>query len=163
LEPGGKLANRATGGKPGSTPAANVLVKGRAGQALGFTGDDPANFPGVAGSLERWQPFTVAFWLQLPRAYREAIVFPRSAGTDTGFNGTELTVEDGKLQLAQVRFWPGNAIAARTRAPLPVKKWVHVAVSSAGTSKASGLRIYLDGKPAEVEVVRDNLFKDMQA
>src|SRR5262249_10174585 len=113
--------------------------------------------------LERWQPFTVAFWLHLSRTHQEAIVFHRSSGTDTGFNGTELTIEGGKLQFAQVRFWPGNAIVVRTRAALPVKKWLHVAVASAGTSKAAGLRIYLDGRPAEVEVVRDNLFKDMQA
>jgi hypothetical protein len=163
LEPGGRLANRADAKKPGSTSTANVFVKGRSGQALRFTGDDPANFPGVAGDLERWRPFTVAFWLHLPITYQEAIVFHRSSGTDTGFNGTELTIDAGKLQFAQVRFWPGNAIIIRTRAVLPLKKWLHVAVSSAGTSKAAGLRIYLDGQPAEVEVVRDNLFKDLQA
>jgi hypothetical protein len=164
LEPGNRLANRASKALPGSTAPANTLVPGPSGgKALRFTGDDPANFPGVAGNLDRHQPFTVAFQLHLPRKYSEAIVFHRTAGTDTGFHGTELKIENGRLFFALVRFWPGNAIAIRTKAELPVKQWLHVAVRHDATCRASGLRIYLDGKPADTEIVRDNLTKDTQA
>jgi hypothetical protein len=163
VEPGNRLANRANKALLGSTAPANTLVPGQGGaKALRFTGDDPANFPGVAGSLDRHQPFTVAFRLHLPRKFPEAIVFHRTAGTDTGFHGTELKIENGRLLFALVRFWPGDAIAVRTKAELPVKQWLHVTVRHDATSKAAGLHIYLDGKPAETEVVRDNLTKDTQ-
>lgn len=161
--PGNQLSNAADAKRPGSTSSANKIEAGRLGKALRFTGDDPASFPGVLGSVERWQPFTVSFWLRLPAIQPKAVIFQRMSGTDTGFHGTELTLQDGRLMLARIRFWPGNAIAVRTRERLPSKEWVHVAVSCDGSSKAAGLTIYLDGKQVASEVVRDNLTRDLQA
>ena len=147
---------------PASTSGANTLVAGKVGQALRFTGDDAANFPAPA-SLDRGQPFTVAFWLWMPEVMKQGLVFHRQAGTDTGFHGTELSFDEGRLFFALIRFWPGNAAAVRTRAALPAKQWVHVAVSYDASGQAGGLRISLDGKPVEVEIVRDNLTKNVEA
>jgi hypothetical protein len=163
LETGNRLANLANPAQPGSTSPSNTLVPGRTGKALRFTGDDPANFPSVLGNLERWQPWTAAFWVHLPKSYPQAIVFHRMSGTDTGFHGTELKVQDGRLRIALVRFWPGNAVAIRTKEILPIKRWLHIGVTYDGSSKARGLRIYLDGKLADTEVVRDKLTRDLQA
>jgi hypothetical protein len=162
LETNNQLANLAGDKAPGSTAPANALVPGRLGQALRFTGDDPVNFP-APGAVDRTTPFTASFWLRTPAVLKQGIVFHRQAGTDTGFHGTELSFDDGRLFFALVRFWPGNAIAVRTRAVLPAQEWVHVAVSYDGSGRAAGLRVHLDGRPAEVDVVRDRLTKDLQA
>jgi hypothetical protein len=156
-----QLANLAGDKAPGSTAPANGVVPGKLGRALRFTGDDPANFP-APGAIDRATPFTASFWLQTPEVMKQGIVFHREAGTDTGFHGVELTFDDGRLQFALVRFWPGNALAVRTRSALPAKEWVHIAVSYDGSGGAAGMRLYLDGRPAEVEVVRDRLTKDVQ-
>src|SRR5262249_21509108 len=37
----------------------------------------------------------------------------------------------------------------------------HVTATYDGSSRASGVRLYIDGRPAEVEVVRDGLRKDI--
>lgn len=158
-----RLENLADAKTPGVTAPANTLSPGRFGQALRFTGDDPAYFPKVAGSLERTHPFTVAFWLQTPQAPKQGVVFHRQGGHDTGFHGTELAFDDGRLCFAMVRFWPGNAMAVRTEDVLPVREWVHVAVSYDASGTAAGLRIYLNGRPAAVKVVRDSLFKNLEA
>jgi mono/diheme cytochrome c family protein len=157
-----QLPNVADPANPGSTSPANAFVPGKVGKALRFTGDDPAHFPKVAGSLDRPQPFAVSFWLQTPEVMKQGIVFHRQAGTDTGFHGTELSFDDGRLFFALTRFWPGNALAVRTRTPLPAKEWVHVAVSHDASGKAAGLNVYLNGKRADTEVVRDNLTKDTE-
>jgi hypothetical protein len=157
------LANLAGPKAPaGSTSAANTLVSGKLGRALRFTGDDSADFPAPA-SLDRAQPVSVSFWLQTPEVMRQGIVFHRQAGTDTGFHGMELSFDEGRLFFALIRFWPGNAIAVRTKAALPAKEWVHVAVSYDASGRAAGLRISVNGKPAAVEVVRDRLTKDVEA
>lgn len=161
IEPGGKLANLADPARPGQTSAANTLVPGKAGQALRFTGDDAANFP-VPASLDRAHPFTVAFWLKVPALMREGIVFHRQAGTDTGFHGVELAFAEGRLRFALVRFWPGNAIAVRTRAVVAADTWVHVAATYDASGRAAGMHLYLDGRPAEVEVLRDHLTKNTE-
>jgi hypothetical protein len=158
-----QLDNQVDPKSAGSTSPANTFVPGKVGQALRFTGDDAATLPKGAGSFDRGQPFTVAFWLQTPEVLRQGIVCHRESGTDTGFHGAELSFDDGRLCLALIRFWPGNALAVRTRTPLPAKEWIHVAVSSDASGRASGLRIYFNGRPAEVAVVRDHLTKNTEA
>jgi hypothetical protein len=156
------LENRADPSHPGSTAPGNRFVPGKAGPALRFTGDDPVTFPHLLGDGERCQPYTVTFGLWTPAVMKEGVVFHRQSGTDTGFHGAELKFDEGRLAFALVRFWPGNAAAVRTRAALPAREWVQVAVSYDGSGKASGMQIYLNGAAAELEVVRDNLTKDLQ-
>jgi mono/diheme cytochrome c family protein len=163
LEAGNRLENRADPKNPGNTAPANALVPGKVGLALRFSGDDPANFPKVARSLDRPHPFAFAFWLQTPRVLKEGIIFHRQSGTDTGFHGTELSFNDGRLLFALVRFWPGNAAAVRTKAALPAREWVHVTVTYDASGPAAGLGIYLNGLPAEAEIVRDGLTKNTEA
>jgi hypothetical protein len=158
-----RLENRADPKKPGTTPTANTFVAGKFGKALRFTGDDAADFPGLLASLDRMHPWTLSFWLQTPGVMKEGIIFHRQSGTDTGFHGAELSFDDGRLFFALVRFWPGNALAVRTRAVFPAGEWVHVVASYDAGGKAAGLRLHLNGKPAETEVLRDTLTKDLQA
>lgn len=157
-----QLKNLADEKNPGDTSPSNALAPGKFGLALRFTGDDAARFPKAPASLERTHPFAVAFWLQTPELLKEGVVFHRQSGHDTGFHGTELAFDEGRLCLALVRFWPGNAMAVRTRETLPLKEWVHVAVTYDSSGVAAGMRIYLNGQPALVDVVRDNLFKNTE-
>ena len=158
---GKTLENAADPKTPGTAPEANALVDGHEGRALVFTGDDPAEFPAGPARVERASPFTVAFWLKVPDPNGPAVVFHRSAGTDTGFNGAELTLDGGRLRFALVRFWPGNALAVRAAEPFPANSWAHVAVTYDGSSRAGGVGLYVDGVRAGVEVVRDRLTKNV--
>jgi hypothetical protein len=159
----GKLENLASNKNPGTISAANAVVPGKLGKALRFTGDDAATFVSDLKIIERWQPFTVAFWLQVPEPMKEGMVFHSSAGTDTGFHGLECTFDEGRLFLGLIRFWPGNAIAIRTRQALPARQWVHVSASYDGSGQASGLRIHVNGTPAATEILRDRLYKNLEA
>lgn len=160
---GNRLSNLADAKTPGNSAPANVLVPGRFGQALRFTGDDPANFPNALGAVERWQPFTASFWLQMPVVAKEGIVFHRQSGTDTGFHGAELAIDDGRLRFALVRFWPGNAAAIQTKKPIPIQEWIHVAAAYDGSSSAAGMRLFINGQPAACDILRDGLGKDLQS
>src|SRR5690606_5462990 len=44
---------------------------------------------------------------------------------------------------------------------LPVDQWVHVTVTNDGSSRASGLGLFVDGQPMDVEIVRDGLTKQI--
>jgi len=57
--------------------------------------------------------------------------------------------------------WPGNSLKVRARVALPTNEWVHVAFTYDGSSRAAGLRIFLNGAPAKAEVIRDKLRKDI--
>jgi hypothetical protein len=133
---------------------------GRLGQAVGFSGENSVTFPGVA-DFKRTDAFSLTFWLRAPEALPEVIVLHhQQAGSDAGYHGYQFVLEDGRGAFALAHFWPGNAIKVQTRDPLPLNQWVHVALTYDGSSRAAGVRLYLDGRPAATEVVRDRLTKD---
>ncbi|MEO5714382.1 MAG: DUF1553 domain-containing protein [Luteolibacter sp.] len=154
-----QFANTVEGGKPAGNDPKNVLVPGHRGQALSFTGDDPLNL-GNVGVTNQEDPVSMAFWLKPGASAKRQVVFHNSAGSDPGYNGFELLLEDGDLRWMVSREWPGNCAAVRTLKPLPPGEWTHVTVTYDGSGRAAGLKIFLNGQPLAVETVRDHLVKN---
>ncbi|MEQ1851319.1 MAG: DUF1553 domain-containing protein, partial [Chthoniobacteraceae bacterium] len=145
---------------PATLKGENKLVPGRNGSAVEFTGDDPVDL--AFGNFKRHEPFTVALWLRTPDVKDRAVVFHRSkAWTDAASRGYELLIEEGRLKWSLIHFWPGNAISIRTKDTVPLNTWTHVVVSSDGSSRASGLRLLVNGRPASIDVMKDSLTKDI--
>jgi mono/diheme cytochrome c family protein len=156
----GKFASLLAADKAATSPPENTLVEGHVGNAIKLTGDHPVQTP--VGNFRRSEPFTVSLWLKAASRYERAVVFHRSqAWTDAASRGYELLVLDGHLQWSLIHFWPGDAISIRAAEPLPVGEWVHVTVSNDGSSKASGLKIFVNGHPVATEVVRDSLTREI--
>jgi cytochrome c553 len=136
-------------------------IEGFRGQALRFDGESGVAF-GALGAIGRHEELSIALRvLPPPRAKEKKVLLHRTmAGPDAGSRGYELTLEDGHLELRFTHFWPGNAIAVRTREPLPEGAWVHLAFAYDGSSRAQGLRLWIDGERATLDVVRDRLTRD---
>ena len=157
---GDKLANSVAADKPAVLKGENKLVPGRDGNAVEFTGDDSIDLP--FGNFKREEPFSVSLWLKTPDVKDRAVVFHRSrAWTDAASRGYELLIEDGRLKWSLIHFWPGNAASISARSVLPVNEWVHVVVSSDGSSRASGLSISINGATTDIEIVKDNLSREI--
>lgn len=138
----------------------NQAVAGVIGNAVKLTGDDAIG-TGV-GNFKRSEPFSVSLWLNTPDVKERAVVFHRSrAWTDAASRGYQLLIEEGKLSASLIHFWPGNAIRVKTLNPIPIKEWQHVVITYDGSSRASGLRIFINGGEAETEIVRDHLTKQI--
>lgn len=155
-----KVENRADLARPGKVEEGPEVVAGRIGKALRLSGENNVTLP--LGNFDRFQPFTIGIWIKTPDKKDRAVVLHRSrAWTDAGSRGYELLIEDGKLCADLVHFWPGNAIGVRTRQAIPIDRWVHVTMTYDGSSRAGGVKLYLDGKRADCEVVRDKLTKNI--
>ncbi|MCG6155405.1 DUF1553 domain-containing protein [Rubinisphaera margarita] len=138
----------------------NIAVPGVKGQAIKLTGDDAVNLD--VGNFQRFQPFSVALWMQTPDVKERAVIFHRSrAWTDAASRGYELLIEEGHLAASLIHFWPGNALSVKTKEPIPTGEWLHVAVTYDGSIEAAGLQIWVNGQPAELDVVRDELTKNI--
>lgn len=157
---GVNLANAAPGATAGGQRSDEVpLVDGKSGKAVQLDGENNVNFPAL-GQFTRHTPYTLAFWMwDAGLAAEPAVIFQACSGTDAGPHGYDLLLQDGRLTARMFRHWPGNAIAVRTTETVAKKTWTHVAVTYDGSSRASGLKIYLNGKPASQEVLRDRLYK----
>ena len=138
------------------------LVEGKLGQAVQFSGDNQVICKNT-GQFSRTNEFTIAFWLKRTEEQERAIVLHCSrAWSDSGSRGYELVLEQGRPTFALIHFWPGNAIAIRAREALPLNEWVQLTLTYDGSSRATGLGLFVNGKPTAVETVRDHLFKDIQ-
>ena len=138
----------------------NKQVEGKVGKAIKFSGDDAAGTD--VGQFNRSQPFTIALWMQTPDHKERSVVWHCTMGwTDAASRGYQLLIKDGRLHASLIHFWPGNAISIATTEPLAIQKWQHVTVRYDGSSRATGLSIFINGKPAATEIVRDNLSKEI--
>jgi hypothetical protein len=154
-----QIANQAPGGKASGTGKGLTSVPGAAGQAAKFDGDQGAVFPELL-HIDRWDPFTVDLWLRdVARNPLPTVIAQRCFGTDVGFNGFDLLLENGKLVFRIYRVWPGNGIGVRTLEPITQGEWQHVTVTYDGSSRTRGLKVYVNGKPLATETLRDKLHK----
>ena len=125
-----------------------------------LSGENNVTLP--LGNFDRFEPFSIGLWIKTPDFKDRAVVVHRSrAWTDAGSRGYEILIEDGKLSAHLVHFWPGNAIGVQTKAVVPLNRWHHVTMTYDGSSRAAGLHLYLDGRLADCNVVRDSLTKNI--
>ena len=144
-------------------PGSAYLVDGQIGQSVHFSGDEGVRLENV-GAFERTETFTIALWLRPTELGRRMVVCHNSKPVwEVGQRGLELAVgSHGQIEFSLCHFWPGNALRVTTRAGVANHTWTHVAVTYDGSSQAAGIRIYLNGVPVPVEVVRDNLYDTLQ-
>lgn len=156
-----KFENSADAQKPASAADNPALVPGPHGHGLALNGENGATFPGI-GHFTRVDPFSLSLWLKPPAAAPRMVVAHHSmAPIDAGSRGYELLLEQGHVAVGLHYMWPGNSLKVRTRATLPADTWAHVVVTYDGSSRAAGVHIAVNGEPAELEVIRDGLTKDI--
>ena len=148
--------DRGPTGKPVFAPA---LVSGYTGRGLTFDGESGVDFEGV-GHFNRTSPFSISLWIQ-PAEATGVIVHRTKAALDAGSRGYELALNDGHLIAQLAHMWPENAVRIQMLDKIPMDSWSHVAFTYDGSSQADGLALYVNGKPASVEVVRDGLTRNI--
>lgn len=147
---------------------------GRVGNATKFNGDDAVAFPlnrahpteegkTIQVQLGRETPFSFSLWVKPDHhAPRVVVAHTSVAAEDAAFRGMQLVLEQGKPQFSLIHFWPGDALRVEATQSIPVQTWTHLAVSYDGSSRAEGVRIYVNGLPAEVLTIRDQLTRDFR-
>lgn len=72
---------------------------------------------------------------------------------------------DGEKYVAQITsiwdYGPGNSVAIQT-GPIPGTGWRHVMFTYDGKSRATGLKLYVNGELQKVAVLKDNLSKSIR-
>jgi len=122
-----------------------------------FDGDTGITLLGVP-SYRRCDPFSAMLWIKSPSAIERAVIVHTSQFTiESDQQGWQILLKDGRLCWEIVHNWPGSAAAIRTSAAIPVDRWVHIAVTSDGSSLARGMSISIDGVRVETEIERDHL------
>lgn len=137
------------------------FTAGYARQGLLMDGDAWLDLDKV-GIFQRKDPFSIGLWVNLPEALTEGVIFHKGKGTGLhAYRGYHLYLRENKLELMLSHTAPDNAIIAHSLEEIPKNEWVHLILTYDGSSLASGLKLYLNGREIATEVTVDNLYKDI--
>src|SRR5262249_44726744 len=109
---------------------------------------------------DRTDKFSYGAWIY-PTS-NEAMTVLSRMDDEASFRGWDLYLSEGRAYVHLVHEWEANAIRVVTKSAIEINRWHHLFVTSDGTSKAMGVRIYGDGKPAELEVTHDRLTESIR-
>ncbi|MEN8694425.1 MAG: DUF1553 domain-containing protein [Akkermansiaceae bacterium] len=131
------------------------------GTGLALNGDDKVTVENFF-SKDRHHPFSVGLWVKdTQRAKRSVVVWHRAYGTEIGYHGIDLRIEDGFLSGRIFRAWPDNGLGIKTKTRLPQNEWHHLTWTYDGMSRIEGLKFYLNGEPIEIEITNQNIYKSI--
>ncbi|HSI37116.1 MAG TPA: DUF1549 domain-containing protein, partial [Tepidisphaeraceae bacterium] len=158
----GAVANRVAGGKAAVSFESPTIVGVPTGFAAKLSGENGFKLPGV-GHFTRSDPFSLDVVITPGElAARQVVLHHSKAPIDAGSRGYELLLEDGRVAFGLHHMWPGNSLKVVTRGRVVHPKVEsRVTVTYDGSSRAAGVRVFVDGKAVEVDVVRDGLTKDI--
>ena len=155
------LSASATRGVAPAVIQGPVLRDGVRGKALWFDETNRGFLGGGVGYYDRTDPFSIDFWFYVGDQYENVPVLNNLAEQNSGRTGYRFTIDHSKLWISLAHSPPANMIAIETTDALPVHAWTHVAFTYDGSSRAAGMRLYLNGSPVNVEVKHDHLTRSI--
>jgi hypothetical protein len=152
-----RIPNLADPDRPALRRGDPMLVPGRFGNAFEIR---EGAIWSVANSyaFDRSDPFSIALWVYPRKPQERGAVLARAADDNGGANrGFELNLMDGHVWTGLMHVRSDDAIRVQSRASVPLDRWTHLAVTYDGGTRASGLRVYVDGRAVPVDVLSDDL------
>lgn len=104
-----------------------------------------------------YDKFTVSAWINAEAG--NGPIVTRAEDKPEG-EGWGLYLHDGKLQVNLIKRWLDDSIRVETKSVIPMSAWKHVAMTYDGSRLAAGVRIYVDGKAQELEILLDAINQD---
>ena len=138
-----------------------LLVEGKFGNALQFLGDAGIRFNRDM-DYDRHQPFSVSIWVHPLQSGEKGPIFNKTNGDFEGYRGWICKLNaDGTLSFQLNYVWPDNCIDFQTIDTIPANIWTHIALTYDGSSKAEGVRFFINGKEPAYTLLKDNLQKSL--
>ncbi len=136
-------------------------VEGRRGKGIRLNGDAWLNL-GEVGIFSRSEPFSVSTWISVPKNLTDGVIFHKGSGAVLyNWRGYHLSLKNNRLELLMAHTAPYNAITKLTEQDIPRDQWINLTLTYDGSSKAKGLKIFLNGKELSTVTTHDNLYKDI--
>lgn len=134
------------------------LVSAHRGRGLLMDGDAWLDLSPV-GAYDRFEPFSVGLWIKIPAEMKNGVIFHKSTGAALyNWRGYHLAIKENQLEVLMAHTAPYNAIVEYAD-ELPRDQFIHLAMTYDGSSRASGLKVYLNGQELATRIENDHLYK----
>ncbi len=131
-------------------------IDGITEQALQFTRKSYVEL-GNIGDFERDQPFSYSIWIKSNHGFSGAVV--ARIDKANGHRGWDLWMQDGYACFDLINTHPKNLLKVRTTERIPKDTWTQITMTYDGSSKAEGVRIYVNGVSQKLHIESNQLTK----
>lgn len=136
------------------TSSQPVYAPALTGKSLRLEGNGSYVDGANTGDFERNEAFSVSVWVK----YEEKGGVIVSKMDDKGaFQGWDFGIADNKVWVHLINAWSTNALKVTSKEMIPANAWAHLLMSYDGSSKAAGVKVYLNGKALTLDVNNDTL------
>ena len=115
------------------------------------------------GDFERTESFSMGAWVYPEKMEHYRVVLGNAGNKNEHWRGYELFLDS--LNRASVRLThrpPDHALQVTTLDSIPLQAWTHLFFTYDGSSKAKGIRLYVNGRPVPLQVQYDRLEKSIR-
>jgi hypothetical protein len=152
-----KLGNDSTvEGGDAPKPKATGNLHGAIGRDTGSVtvGNDSFLDLGDIGDFEKTDSFSYGAWIY-PTSGNGSLISRMDEGSD--FRGWDIMFDSGRPLVHLIHHWSDDAVKVLSTETVPTNQWSHVFVTYDGSSKSTGIKIYINGKLTEHTVEVDAL------
>lgn len=136
-----------------------VWVDSREDMGFQFDGSSYIDLKDV-GNFERTDSFSYGGWIQPQKGASGALL--ARMDDKNAHRGYDVLVGDGVISVHLIHTWPTNAVKVVSKKKLKAAEWQHVFVTYDGSSKAAGVKIYVNGDEWEWVIEQDRLSESIQ-
>jgi hypothetical protein len=136
-------------------------VEGLRGKGVKLNRDSWLDMGG-SGVFSKSEPFSISTWISVPKSLTDGAIFHKGSGAVLyNWRGYHLSLKNNRLELLMAHSAPFNAITKITDQNIPRDRWINLVMTYDGSSKAKGLKVFLNGQEMATQTTHDNLYKDI--
>ena len=110
------------------------------------------------GLFDQHQSFSAGIWVKPAEQRTSQTIVGNSGQKGTFWRGWDLILDSlNRPTVRLIHALPHDIIAITAKGNIPTDHWSHIAFSYDGSGTAAGLRLYIDGLPAEQAISQDRL------
>ncbi|MCL4205889.1 MAG: DUF1553 domain-containing protein [Pirellulaceae bacterium] len=109
-----------------------------------------------AGDFDKDQGFSFGAWVKLDKADAGGALLARMDDQNM-YRGWDLWFESGRPGTHLIHRWDEDGLKVVANEPLKAGQWSHVLLTYDGSGKAGGVKVFVNGQPQAVRVMKDQL------
>ena len=150
--------------KKATTNGSSALVEGRFGKAVQFDADYSELRLSDIGVIEAYEPISFSAWIKTTQRdpQKTQSIAGNTSEKNSFWRGWEFELNgDNQLSAKLIHSKPHNLIHVTSTQEILLDEWTHVGLSYDGSSQASGISLFINGKKIESTIQYDRLYKSI--
>ena len=128
------------------------FASGKVDKGVRFDGNTRVNLKDAV-TFNCHSPFSLSFWMRPDQV--EDAVFISNQAKNPRRPGLAIALHKGHVQFRLITRWVAGAAIVESKPKLRSGEWTHVTVTNDGSQSATGMRIYLNGRPVETTILNN--------